>query len=132
MNSKKIEIDILLFFLIEAIFLLLFFKENILTNLLGIILGIFLIILTKNISKNKYTMIVLLIITIPFSYIILIKSIAFINNNILKDYSPITIIVPFLITAIYLVIKKYHAFIKTVEISFYFLKLILHLIYLFQ
>ena len=118
--NKKIEIDILLFILLEAICLLFFFKESFLTIIVGFILGIGLILLTKNIKQNKFTKILLFILTIPLIIITFYKIISFINYNILKNYSPLFIIIPFLFITIYLLFKEYHTFIKTVQISFYF------------
>ncbi len=117
---KKIEVDILFFMLIEAIFLLFFFHENIITTILGIILGILLIILMPNTKKSKTTKIILFIITIflcPFTLYLIIN---FISDNILRNYPLFYILIPFLITSGYLGLKKYHTFIKTVEITFYF------------
>lgn len=116
---KKIEIDILFFILIEAMFLLFFFKESILTMILGIILGEILIYFSKKIKKNNITQFILFIITIPLSLITIHKTIYFINYNILKNYPIYVIIIPFLIISLYLVVKNYHTFIKSVEISFY-------------
>ena len=108
---KKIEIDILLFMIIEGIFLLFFFKENLLTILFGIIL---------NIKKNKITKLILLMLSIPLCMISLVLIVNFINYNILKDYSLVIIIISFLLISFYLISKKFHTFIKAAEISFYF------------
>ena len=118
--KKKIEIDILLFLLLEAFILLFFFKESFLTIILGFILGLVLIILTKNIKKNKYTKIVLFISSIFLGIFTFYKIITFISDNILKDYSILIIVISILSISIYLLFKNYHTFIKTVEISFYF------------
>ena len=122
--QKKIEIDILVIILIEAVFLLFFFKENILTILLGIIVGVILTILTKNIKKNKLTKLSLFIISIPTSILVFFKIIDFINYNILKDYSYVIIAIIFLLLSLYLITKNYHTFIKTFLISFYLFLLI--------
>ena len=117
--QKKIEFDILTIILMEAVFLLFFFKENLLTLSLGIILGITLTLLTNNIKKNKLTKLCLLVASIPFCVQIFFKTISFINYNILKEHSFIIIAIVFLLLSIYLVTKNYHTFIKTFEISFY-------------
>lgn len=122
--SKKIEIDILLFILLEAISLLFFFKESFLTIIIGFIFGIILILLTKNIKKNKFTKLILLIISLFLIIITFYKIINFVSYNILKNYSLIAIIIPFLFLEIYLLFKNYHTFIRTLEVSFYFFLLI--------
>ena len=116
---KKIEIDILFFLITEAMFLLFFFKESILTMFIGTILGGILIYLTKNIKNNKIGKFILFITAIPISLITLYKIICFINYNILKNYSLYVILIPFLILSIYLISKNYHTMIKSMEISFY-------------
>ena len=121
---KKIEINILLFILTEGIFLLLFFKTNLISILLGIILGISLIILTKKIKKNNITKRLLQITSIPLVILITHKTIIFISNNILKNYSLILISIPLLIISVIISQKKYHIFIKTIEIVFYLIMII--------
>lgn len=115
---KKIEIDILLFIIFEAIILLSFFKESYLTIIMGYILGIILIYVTKNIKKNSFTKILLFLISIFLSIIVFYQIIDFISYNILKNYSIFIIIISFLLITVYLLLKKYHTFIKTLEVSF--------------
>ena len=123
---KKIELNILIFIIVEAIYLLLFFKTSFLNLILGILLGILLIIFTKKAKKNKVIEIFLFIISIPLFILILYKSIQFISDNLLKNYSIIPLYFALILTIFYLV-KDYHTFIKSLEIIFYiiiFLKII--------
>jgi ABC-type lipoprotein release transport system permease subunit len=50
---KKIELNILIFIIIEAIFLLYGFKINLINIILGTLLGIILINIFNKIKKNK-------------------------------------------------------------------------------
>ena len=117
---KKIEVDILLFMLIESLFLLFFFDENLSTIIIGIILGIILVSIFKHIKKNSIIKFILFIISLPLSIITIYNTTQFINFNILKGFSIYPIILSFLGISIYLVCKDYHTFIKSVSISFYF------------
>ena len=124
---KKIELNILTIIITEAVYLLLFFKTNLISILLGITLGIILIYLTKNIKKNNITRILLLILTIPLFIYFLYQIINFISYNILTNYSLTIIFLSLLSITIYLGNKNYHSFIKTVEIIAYiiiFIKII--------
>ena len=121
---KKIEISIFLIVLIEASFLLLFFKDSFLNIILGTILGIILISLTKSIKKNKLTEFILLIISLFLYIIVLYKLSFFINYNILKNYSSLLLIISLIIISVYIASKKYHVFIKTTEIIFYLIIII--------
>lgn len=116
---KKIEISILSIILVEALFLLLFFKYSFMNIILGIILGISLVYLTKNIKKNVVTK-TILIITSGFFYLLFnYQTALFISNNLLKNYSLFLIISSLIIITFYIVKKKYHTFIKTCELLFY-------------
>lgn len=121
---KKIEINILMIILTEAVFLHLFFKTNIITIILGIILGFILIYITKKIKKNKITKLILFTISIPLFIFFLYKTILFINYNFLKNYSSIIIGISLLITSIYLGNKNYHTYIKSTEIIIYLVLII--------
>ena len=124
---KKIEHNILIFILMEAIVTLFFFKLNIIEITCGFIIGTILILLSKLIPKNTLFKIRLFISSIVIGIYTLLKISNFIKYNILPNHSLITIIVCFLLLSIYLVIKGYHTFIKTVEITSYafiFIKII--------
>ena len=127
---KKIELNILSIIIFEAVYLLLFFKTNFINIILGFLLGITLILLTKNIKKNKITNL-FLIVTITILFIIsLIKTVNFISYNILKNHSTIIIYISILLLINYLS-KKHHSFIKSIEIFFYimiFIKLIIFIL----
>ena len=125
--NKKIEINLLFFFLIEALFILFFFKESFYNIILGSFLGIILIILSNKIKKNKITQYCLKISSIILASTILYKTIFFISDNILQNYSPIIIGVAFILVTFNLLKRDYHPFIKSVEISsyiYFFLKII--------
>lgn len=116
---KKTELTILSLILTEAIFLLLFFKYSLLNISLGLLLGITLIYITKNIKKNRVTMHILCISGIFLYLFLLYKLVFFISNNILKNHSLSLITISLVIISFYLTKKKEHLFIKTTEIIFY-------------
>ena len=116
---KKIELNILLIIIMEAGFLLLFFKENFINIIVGFLLGIILIFLSRNIPKNKFTHKILTITSCLFYFLFLYKIVLFVNDNILKNYSSLLIILSLIIISIYIAKKGYHTFIKTTEIIFY-------------
>ena len=116
---KKIEISILSIILVEALFLLLFFKYSFMNIILGIILGISLVYLTKNIKKNVVTKTILIITSGLFYLLFNYQTALFISNNLLKNYSLFLIISSLIIITFYIVKKKYHTFIKTCELLFY-------------
>ena len=121
---NKIEINILTIILIEAIFLLYFFKMNFLNIIVGTIIGLLLIKLISKIKINNNIQTILSISLIPFYLLTIYKTASFIQNNILKDYSLFIIIVSLLLLSIYLTKKSYHVFIKSTEILFYILLII--------
>lgn len=121
---KKIEISILTIILVEAGFLLLFFKYSFINIILGIILGLIMIYLTKNIKKNIITKNILIIIAILLCLLFIYKTTIFISNNLLKNYSLFLIVISLLCITLYIVKKEYHAFIKTCEILFYLIIII--------
>lgn len=120
MKKEKIEINILLFMLIEALFLLFFFKYSLLNIILGSILGILLSIILKKAYSNKVYQFILFI-TSFFLFITVTYKIAnFISLNVLRSYSKIIIGIIITLLSIYLAKRKYHAFIKSVQITSYF------------
>ncbi len=124
MKKQKIELNILVFILMEALFLLFGFKESLLNILLGTILGIILIYVFAKIPQNKITKIILLLITLIFSINIFFSISSFITNNLLKNYSFIFIIISFIIISLLLAKKNYHSYIKSLEIASYFFVII--------
>ena len=124
MKEKKIELNILVFILIEGLYLLFFFKTSLLNIIIGTILGIILILITKNIQNNKITSIFLFIISLLLCINILNKITNFISINILSNYPTLIITITFLLVCIYLAFKGYHTYIKSLEITFYFYLLV--------
>lgn len=117
--TKKIELNILLFTLIEAITVLFFFKEGILNTLLGLLIGIILVIHLRKVKTNTIISSIIFIISLFLFYTTTIKTSEFISFNILKNYPLIIITLCFILTSIYLSSKGYHTYIKTLEIIFY-------------
>jgi len=115
----KIELTLTSIIITEGVFLLLFFQYSFLNIILGIIIGMLLILLTKKIKKNLFTSITIIIASAFLYIIFLYKIIFFINENILKNYSIIIITISLIIMSIYLSNNKYHTFIKMIEIIFY-------------
>lgn len=119
--KNKIEINILVFIIIEAVYLLFFISYDFINIFLGTLFGIILILLSKFFRNKRITNYLLKIISIPIIIISLLKIVYFINNIYLKNYSPIIIGILFIMISVYLINKKYHTFIKTVEIISYFI-----------
>lgn len=120
MKKKKIELNILVFILIEALSLLFFFKESLLNIILGTILGVILILLTKKIKLKKFTLFFIFISTIFLLITSMIQTTNFITYNYLKNYSSFIIMITIFIIAFFLANKGYHTYIKALEISCYF------------
>ena len=120
MKVKKIELNLLIFILLEALFLLFFFKTNLINFILGSILGFIIYTILKRFSSNKIGKIILIIISLFLFFLILYHIIDFISYNILKNYSIWIISFSLIVTIYYLSIKGFHPFIKTLEISMYF------------
>lgn len=120
MKDKKIELNILTFILIEAFFLLFFFKASFLNIILGTILGILLIFITNKIKINKIVSLVILIISIFLTITILHNVTNFITYNLLNNYPTLIITITFSFVSIFLAFKGYHTYIKSLEITFYF------------
>ena len=120
MKTKKIELNILIFILIEALFLLFFFKTSILNMIIGTVLGIILIFITKNIKNNKLISLLIFIVSILLSITILDKVTTFISYNILNNYPKFIITTTYLLVSIFLALKGYHTYIKSLEIALYF------------
>ena len=124
MKAKKIELNILVFILIEAFFLLFFFKTSLINIVIGTIMGIIISIFINKIKINKIIQILLLIASIYLLIITTSQIIDFITHNILKNYLNVIITITFLITSYLLANKGYHAYIKAIEIIFYFFLII--------
>lgn len=121
---KKIEINILLFVLIEAFFLLYGIHTNLINILIGTILGLILTLVFSKLKKNTIMKYILLIITILLSFSVTIRISLFITHNLLKNYSVFLVIISLLIISFFLIKNNYHGFIKSVELIFYFFILI--------
>lgn len=123
MKSQKVENSILLIIVIRAIFLLFFNKLSITDLIFGGILGLILIIIYQKLNLKKYTIfkLILLLTLIILSLATLNNVTYFIQNNILRNFSYLMIAIPFLALSIYIAIKGYHTYIKTIELSSYIL-----------
>jgi len=122
MQTKKIESNILLFIIIQSIFLLFFFKESLLNIILGSTIGFILIKLYDRLKINNKNFIIkiILIITLLLSSLFVLKNITnFIEYNLLKDYSPFILGLSFTIICTLLSYKGYHSYIKSLELSSY-------------
>ena len=121
MKAKKIESNILLFVIIQSIFLLFFFKESLLNITLGSIIGFILIKLYESLKINKSMIIkFLLTIVLLLSSVFILKDITnFLESNILKDYPHFVLGLSVIIISLLLGTKGYHSFIKSLELSSY-------------
>ena len=117
---KKIELNILIFLLIEALFLLYGIKINIINIIFGTILGLILITFFSKFKKNVFTKLTLIIISFYLFINSIYKISLFITINILNNYSNIYIIISIFIISYLLIKNQYHSYIKSVEIIFYF------------
>lgn len=121
MQTKKIESNILLFIIIQSIFLLFFFKESLLNITLGSLLSFLLIKLYDKLKlkKNLLVKVILTIVLLLSSFFILKNITNFIEYNILKDYSHFILGLSFIIICFLLSHKGYHSYIKSLELSSY-------------
>ena len=120
MKKLKIEIDILIFVLIEALSLMFFFKTSLLNLVIGTIFGIILIFITNKIKINKLIKIILLLASILLFLTIINKITSFISFNILRNYPSFIITFTFILSALYLAKRGFHTYTKALEISAYF------------
>ena len=120
MKKNKIELNILIFILIEAFFLLFFYKESFLNIIVGSLLGLLLTFLFKKLKFKSIIKLLILFTAIFLAYMVAYKSCHYISYNILKHFPISIIIISFIFTSLYLSIKGYHTYIKTVEITSYF------------
>ena len=124
---NKIEDNILIFILIEAMITLFFFKLSFINIIIGILFGILMIIINKKIKKNYLTKLTIIFGSFLLAIISLIKIVDFIHYNLLPSHSWIIILLSFIMISYYLVKKDFHTFIKTTEIvsyTYFFLKII--------
>ncbi len=123
MKTLKIESRITYFILTLALFLLNFHKFNLLAILFGSILALLSILFFEkvNLTKFKFWKIFLISISFLFTIFYLNKITYFIGDNILRDYSTITISLTLLLTIFLLANKGYHTIIKVIILSSYFL-----------
>ena len=115
-----IELNILVFMLIESLFLLYGIHFSLINILLGTLIGLLLIIIFSKIKKHNIIKFIILTVTIIISIISIIKVSNFITYNLLKNYSNLLIIISLLTISYFLIKNNYHSFIKSVEIIFYF------------
>ena len=120
MKKIKIELDILLFMLMEGISLLYFFKFSFLNFIIGSILGIIFIFLMRKLNVNKIVSLFLLIISLFFLFSLTNKINSFISFNILRNYPSLIITISFLLLSFHLANKGFHTYIKSLEITSYF------------
>ena len=123
MKIKKIENRLTYFILTLAITLLNIKNLSIIGIVIGSFLSIFFIyILEKiNIYRLKIFKILLTIFSILFMIIYLNKVTYFIGDNILRNYSLITISLTILLLIYYLAGKGYHTIMKVILLTSYFL-----------
>ena len=121
--KNKIENSLLLIILTRSIFLLFFSKNSLIDLILSLSLSLILIIIYQKLNLKKYNIIklFLLIIFIILSLLTITNITYFIKDNILDSYSYLIIFISFLFLSIYLTIKGYHTYIKTLELSTYIL-----------
>lgn len=124
MKKLKIELDLLIIILMEALILLFFFKETLLNILLGEVVGFISVFFIKKIKINKVLEIVLLIVSIAIFPLVLNQVIQFISINLLRNYPIYLLLFTFLLTAYLLARRGFHTFIKSLEISTYFFLII--------
>ena len=121
---KKIELNILIFILIEALFLLYGIHINIINLIIGTIIGLILIIIFNRLNKHNIIKYIILIIAIILFINTLYSISSFIINNYLNNYSYFFIIISVLLISYLLVKNNYHSYIRSVEIIFYFFLII--------
>ena len=119
--KKKIEIDILFFVLMEAIYLLFLFKFNIINIIISTIIVIIIKPLLKKIIHTSFIKYMLLIIIIILTVIVSFKIINFITFNYLKNYSIYLLFLSLFFITFLLTTKGYHHYIKSLEIASYFI-----------
>lgn len=117
---KKIELNVLTFILIEALYLLYMFKVSIINVVLGTIISIIIIFITKKKKIFFFPKLLFLLISLILTIITICQITHFINYNILKNYPSFIIMLTIFILALYLTNKGYHTYIKSLEITFYF------------
>ncbi len=123
MKIKKIENRLAFFILTLALFLLNINYLNISVILIGSILSYLLILLIEHfkVYNFKITKVILTIFSILFLTIYLNKITYFISDNILREYSTISISLTLIITIFILGNKGYHTIIKVILLSLYFI-----------
>ena len=121
---KKIELNILIFLLTEALFLIYGIKINIINIVIGTIIGLIFILLFNKSRKNNIIKYILLIVSFFFFFNTVFNISSFIINNYLNNYSYIFIIISVLLISYLLIKNNYHSYIRSVEIIFYFFLII--------
>jgi len=133
MKTNKIEVRITYFIITMAIFLLNIKNLSIISILSGSVLGLLFILLFENtnIKKFNFTNFLIFITSIILMIFYLNKTTYFISNNILREYSTLTISFTILLSIFILANKGYHTIIKVIILFTYFSFLILLLGFLF-
>lgn len=133
MKTNKLENRITYFIVTLGLFLLNIKNLSLLSTIFGIILAILFILLFEklNIHKFKLTKVILFIISIIFMTFYLNKITYFISDNILREYSTISISLSILFTILILGNKGYHTIIKVILLASYFITFFLILGILF-
>ncbi len=133
MKIKKIENRLSFFFLTLAITILNIHNLSILGIIIGSILSIFFIFFMEklNIYKYKVIKIFLMFLTFFFMTIYLNKITYFIGDNILRNYSLISISLTIIIFTYYLANKGYHTIVKVIMLASYFIIFIFLIGFLF-
>jgi len=122
MKTNKIEIKITYFIICMAIFLLNINSLSILSLVTGSILGLLFILLFEKTNLKRFKFINFLIFLVSFILMIsyLNKTTYFISNNILREYSTLTISFTLLGSIFILTNKGYHTIIKIIILFTYF------------
>lgn len=123
MKINKLENRITFFIITLGIFLLNFKNLSLLSLIFGLSLALFIILLFDKIKIYKYKLTKILLLFISFAFMIfyLNKTSYFISDNILREYSTISISFTLLSSIFVLGNKGYHTIIKVILLASYFL-----------
>lgn len=122
MKTTKIENRITYFMITLGVFLLNIKNFSFFSLIFGFLLSLLFILLFQklNIRKFKITKLILLIISIIMMILSINQISYFISDNMLREYSVITISITLLLSIIILGNKGYHTIIKVILLAAYF------------
>ena len=126
MKTTKIENQITFFLITLATFLLNFKNFSLLSIIFGFLLSLLFILLFEklNIKNKKITKYILLLISIIMMIFTLNQISSFISDNMLREYSIISISFSLLLSSFILGNKGYHTIIKVILLATYFITFI--------